>query len=102
VKIDSNFQQIDKHLNLVEVEFAGQKLNLPLGANLAASLLVAGIDIFRYTPVSESPRGPFCMMGACFDCLVDIDGVHRQACLLNVTPNLTIKQINKQSCGFND
>jgi hypothetical protein len=95
VKIDSNFYKIDKSPQLVEVEFGGKKLKLPLGANLAASLLVAGTDTFRYTPVSESPRGPFCMMGACFDCLIDIDGVHRQACLLAVTPNLNIKQIKK-------
>ncbi|WP_371815646.1 (2Fe-2S)-binding protein [Novosphingobium sp. SG751A] len=28
----------------------------------------------RRTPVTHSPRAPFCMMGACFECLVQIDG----------------------------
>lgn len=30
------------------------------------------------------------MMGACFDCLVEIDGVTRQACMLTVTRDMAI------------
>ncbi|SMX48131.1 2Fe-2S iron-sulfur cluster-binding protein [Maliponia aquimaris] len=74
----------------VPVVFDGQSLELPLGANLAAALLAAGVTVFRHTPVSGAPRGPFCMMGACFDCLVEIDGVVRQACMLDVTEGLRI------------
>ena len=29
---------------------------------------------FRETAVSGANHGPFCMIGACFDCLVEIDG----------------------------
>jgi predicted molibdopterin-dependent oxidoreductase YjgC len=29
-------------------------------------------------------------MGTCFDCLVEIDGVARQACMLNVRAGLAI------------
>ncbi|WP_397467236.1 (2Fe-2S)-binding protein [Pseudosulfitobacter pseudonitzschiae] len=75
---------------LVDVRFGAQALRLPLGENLAAALLVAGIMPFRQTPVSGAPRGPFCMMGACFDCLVEIDGVTRQACMLTVTRDMAI------------
>lgn len=74
----------------VEVSFDGMPLQLPVGANLAAALLAAGVDVFRHTPVSGAPRGPFCMMGACFDCLVDIDGVVRQACMIEVVEGLTL------------
>ncbi|MFZ7094362.1 (2Fe-2S)-binding protein [Primorskyibacter sp. 2E233] len=74
----------------VEVSFDGVALSLPEGANLAASLLAAGIGTFRVTPVSGAPRGPFCMMGACFDCLVEIDGVTRQACMIEVKEGLEI------------
>lgn len=74
----------------VTVTFAGAPLDLPLGANLAAALLAAGVGAFRQTPVSGAPRGPFCMMGACFDCLVEIDGVARQACMTEVTAGLQI------------
>ena len=74
----------------VQVQFDGAPLDLPDGANLAAALLAAGIDVFRQTPVSGAPRGPFCMMGACYDCLVEIDGVVRQACMMDVTEGLCI------------
>ena len=74
----------------VGVRFDGAPLLLPLGANLAAALLAAGIERFRDTPVSGAPRAPFCMMGACFDCLVEIDGVQRQACMIEVAEGLQI------------
>ena len=75
----------------VPVTFDGRALHLPDGANLAAALLAAGVDVFRQTPVSGAPRGPFCMMGACFDCLVEIDGVVRQACMVEVAAGLAIR-----------
>ena len=76
----------------VRVAFDGLELDLPEGANLAAALLAAGVETFRHTPVSGAPRAPFCMMGACFDCLVEIDGVVRQACMLEVSAGLTISR----------
>ena len=77
----------------VDVIWDGKPLGLPDGVNLAAALLACGIEVFRNTPVSEAPRGPFCMMGACFDCLVEIEGVTRQACMLEVKSGLDIKTI---------
>ncbi len=74
----------------VDVVFQGTPLSLPAGMNLAAALLSAGVEAFRHTPVSGSPRAPFCMMGACFDCLVEINGVVRQACMLEVAEGLSI------------
>lgn len=76
----------------VSVHFDGIALDLPEGANLAAALLAAGVEAFRTTPVSGAPRAPFCMMGACFDCLVDIDGVTRQACMVEVTAGMVIRK----------
>lgn len=74
----------------VTVRVDGAEVRLPLGANLAAALLSEGIVVFRHTPVSNAPRGPFCMMGACFDCLVEVAGVTRQACMIEVTEGLQI------------
>lgn len=84
------FEDLGEGRALVAVTFAGQELRLPLGANLAAALLGAGIATFRHTPASGAARGPFCMMGACFDCLVEVDGVTRQACMMEVTPDLVL------------
>lgn len=74
----------------VRVTLDGQALDLPLGTNLAAALLGAGITTFRATPVSGVPRGPFCMMGACFDCLLEVEGVTRQACMMQVSAGLVL------------
>lgn len=79
----------------VNVTWDGVTLSLPDGANLAAALLAAGVDVFRHTPVSGEPRAPFCMMGACFDCLIEIDGLVRQACMLEVTEGLVIMRPNE-------
>lgn len=74
----------------VPVTFDGRTVLLRKGGNLAAELLAAGITTFRLTPVSGAPRAPFCMMGACFDCLVEIAGITRQACLVEVTEGLEV------------
>ncbi|MDX1718280.1 MAG: (2Fe-2S)-binding protein [Anderseniella sp.] len=84
-----------------EVVFNGRKLALPRHTNLAASLLAAGIMSFRKTQVSGSPRGPYCMMGACFDCLVKIDGETRQACMETVRDGLMIEQVHGEA-GFDE
>lgn len=84
------FREIDPAGNTVLITFDGTDLMLPLGENLAGALLVAGVMPFRRTPVSGAPRGPFCMMGACYDCLVQIDGMTLQACMVEVSEGMDI------------
>ncbi|WP_270937911.1 (2Fe-2S)-binding protein [Falsiroseomonas oryzae] len=67
----------------------GQELPARSGESLAAALLAAGVLAFRETAVSGAARGPLCLMGACFDCLVEADGKPNvQACMVPVTPGL--------------
>lgn len=94
----SSFLELDSAPRVV-VSFDGASIGLPDGANLAAALLTAGVNVFRHTPVSGAPRGPFCMMGACFDCLVEIDGVVRQACMVEVTEGLNISRPHEAQNG---
>ena len=62
------------------------------GDTVAATLFAAGLDHCRTTPVSGAPRAPYCMMGACFDCLVEIDGQpNRQSCLVAVAEGMQVK-----------
>jgi predicted molibdopterin-dependent oxidoreductase YjgC len=89
VKTASPFLELEDSAR-VRVVFDNRPLDLPEGANLAAALLAAGVTVFRRTPVSGAPRAPFCMMGACFECLVEIDGIVRQACMLEVTEGMHI------------
>ena len=61
------------------------------GDTVAAALLAAGVQVFRTTPVSAAPRGPYCLMGTCFECLVEIDGEpNRQACMTPVAPGMRV------------
>jgi predicted molibdopterin-dependent oxidoreductase YjgC len=100
VKTASPFREIKPGEAHVAVRFQGTKLMLPSGENLAGALLVAGVMPFRYTSVSGAPRGPFCMMGACYDCLVEIEGVSRQACMVQVTQDMEITMPG--ACGADD
>lgn len=71
--------------------FDGADVRAQRGDSVAAALLAAGHAVFRDTAVSATARGPFCMMGACFDCLVEIDGVPaRQACMVPVTQGMRV------------
>ncbi len=58
----------------VTIHIDGRAFVARAGDSVAAALLAAGRAACRSTAVSGSPRGPFCLMGACFDCLVEIDG----------------------------
>lgn len=98
----SPFHNISPSDDLVTVTFDGIEYVLPNGANLAASLLEAGLRSFRNTPVSGALRGPFCMMGACYDCLVEIDGETRQACMTAVTSGLKIERAHRDKGLEND
>jgi hypothetical protein len=90
VKTASPYRDLAPSGPKVPVRFNGAVLLLPEGENLAGALLVAGILPFRHTPVSGAPRGPFCMMGACYDCLVQLDGTAQQACMLHVCAGMDI------------
>lgn len=61
------------------------------GDSVAATLIGAGHADCRTTPVSGSARGPYCLMGVCFDCLVEIDGrPNQQGCMIEVHAGMQI------------
>jgi predicted molibdopterin-dependent oxidoreductase YjgC len=71
------------------ITWDGRAIPARAGEPLAAALLAAGVAAFRETAVSGAPRGPLCLMGSCYDCLVEVEGeANRQACLVPVTPGL--------------
>ena len=72
--------------------FDGSAITARKGDSVAAALFAAGIFSTRTTAVSGAARGPYCMMGICFDCLVEIDGVpNRQACMTLVTEGMRVR-----------
>jgi predicted molibdopterin-dependent oxidoreductase YjgC len=54
--------------------FGGRAMTAPAGSTIAAALLGNGIASWRTTRRRGEPRGLFCGIGYCFDCLVDVNG----------------------------
>ncbi|MCX7377086.1 MAG: FAD-dependent oxidoreductase [Alphaproteobacteria bacterium] len=74
----------------ITVHFDGQALPALEGETVAACLSAAGITTFRAT-ASGAPRGLHCGMGACFDCVMTIDGRHGQrACQAKATDGMQV------------
>jgi len=77
----------------IAVEVEGRIVLVPAGASAAAAVLMAGLSSIRETPVGASERGPYCMMGICFDCLAEIDGApNRQSCMVAARPGMRIRR----------
>ena len=75
----------------VNVIVNGSPFRAPSGCTAAAALLLADAIPTRTTPVSGTPRAPYCMMGVCFECLVEIDGApNQQGCLVPVAEGMRI------------
>lgn len=76
-----------------KLSFEGREIAFHPGDSLAAALLAAGIGALRQSPVDASPRAPYCMMGVCFECLVEIDGrQNQQACLTPAQEGMVVRR----------
>ncbi|MGR8008146.1 (2Fe-2S)-binding protein [Streptomyces hypolithicus] len=57
------------------------------GQSIAAVLWAAGILAWRTTRVNGRPRGAFCGIGSCYDCLATVNGrPNQRACLVPARP----------------
>ena len=89
----SPFRRLEGEGPLLSFSFEGAPLTARAGDTVAAALLAAGVGRFRDTPASGAPRAPWCMMGVCFDCLVEIDGLaSRQACNTLVAEGMRVRR----------
>jgi predicted molibdopterin-dependent oxidoreductase YjgC len=75
----------------VNIILNGQPLQVQSGITVAAIALSQNQKFTRTTPISGSKRGPFCMMGVCYECLMVIDGkANQRACATYVQSGMTI------------
>jgi len=73
------------------ITFDGRPVPAEPGQTIAAALIAAGITAWRTTRHAGRPRGLFCGIGACFDCLVTVDGVpDLRACLTEAHPDAEV------------
>lgn len=74
-----------------EIEVDGQTMLAHEGETIAAVLLAAGRRMFRTTTKNGRPRGLYCGIGLCHDCLVVYNGQPNvQACQTLVAPGCRI------------
>jgi predicted molibdopterin-dependent oxidoreductase YjgC len=72
--------------------FDGRTLPALPGQTVAAALWSSGVSSWRTTRDSGRPRGVFCGIGVCFDCLVTVDGrPNQRACLVPVEPGAEVR-----------
>ncbi|WP_328315141.1 (2Fe-2S)-binding protein [Streptomyces sp. NBC_00442] len=70
-----------------EITVDGRAVSALPGQSVAAALWGAGILTWRTTRVGARPRGAFCGIGQCYDCLATVNGVpNRRACLVPAAP----------------
>lgn len=75
----------------VVVHVDGEPLDAYPGESVAVALLAAGIVMLRASPRAGTPRGAFCHMGVCQECLIWIDGERTQACSTPVREGMQIQ-----------
>ena len=89
------FKRLEK-LNkndVVTVNIEGEDVQVPKGETVAATVLVHNLGYTRTSPLSGKPRAPLCMMGVCFECLMEIDGLSNvQACQIEVAEGMKIRR----------
>lgn len=85
----------------VRFRFDGRAIAGCEGESIAAALAASGHRILRYTGRRGEPRGVFCNMGICFDCLVEIDGrPNQRACRSPVVEGIEVT--TQQGVGRKD
>jgi hypothetical protein len=91
----------DPGVNGVTIYIDGAPVTAEAGESIAAVLLRQEEIWSRTTPVTESRRAPYCMMGVCFDCLAEVDGVASvQTCLKVVHEGMcVVRQTGKRRIG---
>jgi NADH dehydrogenase/NADH:ubiquinone oxidoreductase subunit G len=69
----------------------GAPISAHEGETVAGALLASGRRIFRHTRHGQ-PRGLYCGIGVCFDCVVTVDGTPGvRACLTPVSAGMVVE-----------
>lgn len=54
--------------------YNGQEMTGYAGEPVAAALMAAGVTVHRHTAKRNQPRGVYCAIGRCTDCVMVVDG----------------------------
>jgi D-hydroxyproline dehydrogenase subunit gamma len=77
----------------VTISVDGVTVEVEEGESVAAILLRTPPFTARTTPVSGAARAPYCMMGVCFDCLIEIGGATSiRACMTRARDGMAVRR----------
>lgn len=77
----------------ITVNIDGETVCAYEGMDVATALLLTGKEPYRRSVVGGCARSPYCMIGNCYECLVEIDGQpNQQGCLTILEPNMRIRR----------
>ncbi len=94
------FRRINNEIEQIEVVLDGEALSVPAGLSVAAVLLLQDRLPTRLNQATGLPRAPHCLMGACFECLLEIDGVEQRACQVEAVAGMRItRRLTPESAG---
>lgn len=82
-----------KAAEVVAFTFDDETLAGTAGRMLAAVLIAQGRRVLRRSPKAGAPRGAFCLMGSCQECLVEVDGHRRLACRTPLAAHMDVRRI---------
>ena len=87
------FRRLPDPAGRIPFDFEGESFEAQAGDSVAAALLANGVLGFRTTPVTGASRSPWCLIGNCHDCLVEVDGEpNRQACMIEIRAGMRVRR----------
>ena len=87
----------------VEISLDGKTIRAVEGEPIAAALLAEGMRVMRKTTRYREPRGIFCGIGRCTDCIMTVDGVPNvRTCVTPVREGMVITSNLKVGLGHGE
>lgn len=78
----------------ITLTFDGRPMPAFLGDSVGAALTRSGVRSWRTTRRQGRPRGLFCGIGVCYDCLLIVDGsANQRACLVPVVDGMVVSSV---------
>ncbi len=84
--------ELPENPKIVTIYFNGTPVEAIEGEPIAAALVNAGVKAFRRTPKHNEPRGIFCAIGRCTDCVMMVDGkANVRTCVTEVRDGMRVE-----------
>jgi len=74
----------------VQIFVDGEPVDAHERESLGVALALSGRLALRRSPVAKTPRGLFCLMGVCQECVVHVDGTAIASCTEPVRPGMRV------------